>query len=101
VMSAVCVIQGARAGLQLSTTKVRFRKLDERDIEAYWHSQEPVGKAGAYAVQGLGALFIVHLEGSYSGVVGLPLFETAVLLQEFSVMTALSNTGLALKGAID
>lgn len=90
VMSAVCVMQGARSALRLSTTKVRFRKLDEQDIDAYWQSQEPVGKAGAYAVQGLGALFIEHLEGSYSGVVGLPLFETAELLREFSVTTALS-----------
>lgn len=90
VMSAVCIVQGAQSGLRLSTTKVRFRRLDEQDITAYWLSGEPVGKAGAYAVQGLGALFIEHLEGSYSGVVGLPLYETAELLQEFSVATALS-----------
>lgn len=91
VMSAVCVTQGNRSGLRLSTTTVRFRNLSQQDIEAYWQSGEPQGKAGAYAVQGLGALFIEHLQGSYSGVVGLPLFETAELLKEFSVMTALSG----------
>jgi septum formation protein len=96
VMSAVCVMQGARSGLRVSTTKVRFRALSQRDIAAYWQSGEPAGKAGAYAVQGLGALFIEYLEGSYSGVVGLPLFETAELLREFSVPTALSmRVGLA------
>lgn len=90
VMSAVCVMQGQRAELCLSITRVRFRTLSQQDIDAYWRSGEPEGKAGAYAVQGLGALFIEHLEGSYSGVVGLPIFETAALLQTFSVLTALS-----------
>jgi septum formation protein len=90
VMSAVCVLRGTHSALRLSTTKVRFRKLGTQDIDAYWQSKEPIGKAGAYAVQGLGALFIENLEGSYSGVVGLPLYETAQLLQEFSVTTALS-----------
>ena len=90
VMSAVCVIQGQRSALSMSTTYVRFRPLTGQDIDAYWLSGEPAGKAGAYAVQGLAALFIEHLEGSYSGVVGLPLYETAALLQQFSVPTALS-----------
>lgn len=93
VMTAVCVIQGERSGLRLSTTTVRFRELDSHEIEAYWQSGEPAGKAGAYAVQGLGALFIEHLAGSYSGVVGLPLYETAELLQTFGVTTGLTVPG--------
>ncbi|MDO9521398.1 MAG: Maf family protein [Pseudohongiella sp.] len=92
VISAVCVMQRERCGVRVSTTKVRFRVLSQQDIDAYWQSGEPLGKAGGYAVQGLGALFIDYLEGSYSGVVGLPLFETAELLREFSVPTALSSS---------
>ena len=57
----------------------------------YWASGEPQGKAGAYAIQGLGALFVSALVGSYTGVVGLPLFETAELLQLFGVRTGLSR----------
>jgi septum formation protein len=59
--------------------------LSEADITAYVATGEPFGKAGAYAIQGLGATLIEHLEGSYSGVMGLPLFETARLLQKFGV----------------
>lgn len=62
------------------TTKVQFRIISEQEIEEYWHSGEPVDKAGAYAIQGKGAVFVEHIEGSYSGVVGLPLFETYELL---------------------
>jgi len=92
VMSAVCVMQGERQELRLSVSTVGFRPLSEADIAAYWASGEPEGKAGAYAVQGLGALFINYLEGSYSGVVGLPLYETAALLAAFSVATSLDTT---------
>jgi septum formation protein len=59
---------------------VRFRPLSRAEIRAYWASGEPRDKAGAYAVQGLGAVFVEQLSGSYSGVMGLPLFETAELL---------------------
>ncbi len=65
---------------RLSTTTVRFRPLAAADIEAYWHSGEPRDKAGGYAIQGLAAAFVEHLAGSYSGVMGLPLYETAELL---------------------
>jgi len=59
---------------------VRFRTVDPKEARAYWDTGEPRDKAGAYAIQGYAAVFIADLEGSYSGVMGLPLFETAQLL---------------------
>ncbi|MDP2286610.1 MAG: Maf family protein [Pseudohongiella sp.] len=94
VMSAVCICQGEKSALELSRTKVDFKTLSSTEIHRYWLSGEPTGKAGAYAVQGLGALFIESLQGSYSGVVGLPIFETARLLQSFGITTALDRSGL-------
>jgi septum formation protein len=64
----------------LCITTVRFRELDYNEILAYWQSGEPADKAGAYAIQGFGALFVESIYGSFSGVVGLPLFETGNLL---------------------
>lgn len=90
VHSAVALCQAARAQVRMSTTTVRFRALSSADCASYWDSGEPQGKAGAYAIQGLGALFVQHLAGSYTGVVGLPLFETSELLTLFGVRTALS-----------
>ena len=65
----------------LSKTDVYFREISRDEALAYWQSGEPRDKAGAYAVQGLGGVFVERVEGSYSGVVGLPVFETAALLQ--------------------
>jgi septum formation protein len=65
----------------LSDTLVRMRSIAPAEAAAYWATGEPAGKAGAYAIQGLGAMFIEHIHGSYSGVMGLPLYETARLLQ--------------------
>jgi septum formation protein len=65
----------------LSSTRVRMRTITPEEARAYWESGEPAGKAGAYAIQGWGAVFIEHIAGSYSGVMGLPLYETACLLQ--------------------
>ena len=65
----------------LSTTDVYFREISRDEALAYWQSGEPHDKAGAYAVQGLGGMFVEHIEGSYSGVVGLPVFETVALLE--------------------
>lgn len=67
--------------VQLSTTEVEFAELTDEMIAAYWNSGEPQGKAGAYAIQGLGAVFVADIAGSYTGVMGLPLFETAELLR--------------------
>ncbi|MCO4813044.1 MAG: septum formation inhibitor Maf [Gammaproteobacteria bacterium] len=66
----------------LSETKVYFRKISRDEALAYWQSGEPRDKAGAYAIQGLGGAFVERIEGSYSGVVGLPVFETVALLNE-------------------
>ena len=62
-------------------TQVHFRKLRQLDMEQYWATGEPIGKAGAYAIQGYAAQFIPRIEGSYSNVVGLPLYETLQLLK--------------------
>jgi septum formation protein len=68
-----------------STSYVTFREIGEQECRRYWGSGEPAGKAGAYAIQGLGAVFVARLEGSYSCVMGLPLFETAALLDAAGV----------------
>lgn len=65
----------------VSTSQVTFDRLSKLDIETYIASREPFGKAGAYGIQGLAAKFIANLEGSYTGVMGLPLFETSVLIK--------------------
>lgn len=67
------------------TTDVLFREISDIEIRQYWQTTEPVDKAGAYAIQGLGGVFVRHLSGSYSAVVGLPLYETAQLLAQFGV----------------
>jgi septum formation protein len=84
VFSAVALV-GEREAVCVNRTSVWFRSLDEAEIDAYWRSGEPRDKAGAYGIQGLGALFVERLEGSYSGVMGLPLYETARLLQDFGI----------------
>jgi len=80
VYTAVSLDTGLRREGALSESVVRFRPLSGEEIEAYVATGEPMDKAGAYAIQGLGGLFVEHLSGSYSGVVGLPVFETAGLL---------------------
>jgi len=84
VMSAVALV-GSREAVQLSVSRVWFRPLSENEIDAYWRTGEPQDKAGAYAIQGVGAIFIERLEGSYTGVMGLPLYETGQLLQDFGI----------------
>lgn len=80
VWTAVAVADDDRERVELSRSEVTFRPMDGDEIHAYVQSGEPLDKAGAYAIQGLGAMFIAGLRGSYSGVMGLPLFETANLL---------------------
>lgn len=75
-------LRGREHGLAVSITEVSFRSLTEREIQAYWRSGEPSDKAGAYAIQGKAAVFVASLSGSFSGVVGLPLFETSQLLAQ-------------------
>jgi len=85
VLTAVSVVDGARHEVRLSESLVTFRAIDPAEAAAYWASGEPADKAGGYAIQGLGAVFVARLEGSFSGVMGLPLFETAQLLSAFQI----------------
>jgi septum formation protein len=79
VLTGVALL-GRREQTVLSDTRVVFRSISPAEAAAYWATGEPRDKAGGYAVQGRGAVFVAGLEGSWSGVVGLPLFETAALL---------------------
>ncbi len=81
VYSAIS-LRGREHTQAVSITEVTFRRLTEREILDYWHSGEPVDKAGSYAIQGIGGVFVESIRGSFSGVVGLPLFETAELLSK-------------------
>lgn len=83
VLSALCCVSNTHERRVLSISQVRFATLSESDIAAYIATDEWRGKAGAYAIQGRAAAFISHLNGSYSGVMGLPAFETAQLLHRF------------------
>lgn len=83
VLSAVAVSEGGRTEVVLSVSEVRFRTLEAQEIRRYVHSGEPMDKAGAYGIQGRAAMFVEEIRGSHSGIVGLPLCETALLLQKF------------------
>ena len=85
VLTAVAVARGDRLETALSASTVEFRNLDDAEIRAYVASGEPLDKAGAYAVQGGAAVFVRKLAGSYSGIMGLPLAETADLLWRFGI----------------
>jgi septum formation protein len=80
VLTAVALV-GATEQVQVSRSDVTFRTITMAECEAYWDTGEPLDKAGGYAIQGHAAIFVSRIEGSYSGVMGLPLFETAELLQ--------------------
>ena len=80
VMTGVALV-GVQQQSTISVSDVTFREISLVEAKRYWQSGEPADKAGSYAIQGLGALFVETLQGSYSGVMGLPLFETAELLQ--------------------
>ena len=82
VLSAVCIWNHEKEYTMLSTSRVTFRPLTPAEIEQYWKTGEPVGKAGAYAIQGRAAAFVAKLEGSYSGVMGLPLHELDEILRK-------------------
>lgn len=77
----------------VNVSEVRFRDLRAVEIDAYWQTGEPVDKAGAYAIQGYAAAFIEHLSGSYSGVMGLPLYETSQLLEQQGIPVWQTVTG--------
>lgn len=85
VLTAVALADARGVAAQLSVSTVRFRDLSSQECAEYWETGEPRDKAGGYAVQGAAAVFIESLSGSYSGVMGLPLFETAGLLRAAGV----------------
>jgi septum formation protein len=91
VLSAVTLATQDKQRSVLSESRVRFREISATEAQQYYRSGEPKGKAGAYAIQGYAAVFVEQLIGSYSGVMGLPLFETAQLLAEFAVPMQSSN----------
>ena len=83
VLTSVAVADGRRVEEALNENQVRFRPLSDEEIRRYVATGEPMDKAGAYAIQGRAAAFIEEIHGSYSGIMGLPLFETALLLKRF------------------
>ena len=85
VLTAVALATGQGVALRVNCSSVRFRNIERAEMEAYWDTGEPCDKAGSYAIQGYGAVFVAALSGSYSGVMGLPLFETAELLRDAGI----------------
>ncbi|HEU0225251.1 MAG TPA: Maf family protein [Steroidobacteraceae bacterium] len=85
VLTAIALLHAGALTTAASASRVTFREIAEAEIRRYWATGEPAGKAGAYAIQGMGAVFVSHIEGSHSGVMGLPLFETATLLDAAGV----------------
>ena len=85
VLTAVALATERSVTLRVNCSSVRFRDIERAEMEAYWETGEPCDKAGGYAIQGCGAVFIEVLSGSYSGVMGLPLLETAELLRDAGI----------------
>ena len=83
VLTAIAMARDERVEHRLSISDVRFRPLSAEEIRRYVQSGEPMDKAGAYGIQGRAAMFVEDIKGSHSGIVGLPLCETALLLREF------------------
>lgn len=99
VLTAVALIADDGERTDLSETRVTFRTLDEDEVLRYWRTGEPRDKAGGYGIQGYGALFVSGLNGSYSGVMGLPLFETGRLLAQVGIEVIPGDLGIAGLGA--
>jgi septum formation protein len=87
VKTAVSVVNGSMQETLVVSTEVMFKTLSMNEIDWYWSTGEPIDKAGGYAIQGFGGQFVKRIVGSYSAVVGLPLYETAELLKKFGVVT--------------
>jgi septum formation protein len=85
VLSAVTIATAIKRESILSETTVQFREISELEAEQYWETGEPADKAGAYGIQGYAAVFVKSISGSYSGVMGLPLYETAELLSDYGI----------------
>ncbi|MDO6444725.1 Maf family protein [Colwellia sp. 1_MG-2023] len=91
VLTAIAVVQGQFSKALVVSTDVTFKTLTKEEIINYWHTGEPQDKAGSYGIQGIAGQFVKHISGSYSAVVGLPLYETAQLLAEFSCPTPVQS----------
>ena len=91
VLTAIAVSANSRIISEVVSTDVYFKPLTKNEIIAYWHTGEPQDKAGAYGIQGIAGQFVQRIEGSYSAVVGLPLFETAQLLAKFDVFSSINT----------
>ena len=85
VLTAIAIVDAGRCETRVVRSQVRFRNIDKLEASLYWASGEPQDKAGGYAIQGLAAVFVAGLNGSYSAVVGLPVCETAELLGHFGI----------------
>ena len=85
VMTAVAITHQNTTQVLTNQTRVRFRDISSEEAEAYWETGEPTDKAGGYGIQGYGGVFVEEIQGSYSSVVGLPLYETQVLLKQFNI----------------
>jgi len=96
VLTAVAVVSASKIETKLVRTKVLFKAVTLAEIKAYWKTGEPLDKAGSYAIQGIAGQFIKTINGSYSAVVGLPLYETAELLSCFGLPTILHNVDSSL-----
>ncbi|WP_448565576.1 Maf family protein [Thalassotalea ganghwensis] len=94
VFTAIAVIGNGDSQTELITTDVTFKRLSEQEIANYWHTGEPQDKAGSYGIQGIGGQFVTEIKGSYSAVVGLPLYETARLLAQFNWPTPVQASGI-------
>ncbi|MDT0603317.1 Maf family protein [Thalassotalea castellviae] len=92
VLTAIAVVQGQFSKAVVVCTDVTFKTLTTQEIINYWHTGEPQDKAGSYGIQGIAGQFVKHICGSYSAVVGLPLYETAQLLAEFSCPTPVHSS---------
>lgn len=85
VSTAIAIVHGKTLHERISTTQVEFSTITPQTAENYWNTGEPKDKAGAYGIQGLGAAFVKNITGSYSGVVGLPLWETIQLFTQLNI----------------
>ncbi|MEE9303543.1 MAG: Maf family protein [Thiotrichaceae bacterium] len=93
ILTAVAIRHQHGCEVSLNVNTVYFKTLTDKEISTYWNSGEPKDKAGAYAIQGMGAVFIKRIEGSYSGVMGLPLYETQELLNKVDSYVNSSKMG--------
>ncbi|MCW8864973.1 MAG: Maf-like protein [Colwellia sp.] len=93
VLTSIATVSKTLVDKKLVTTQVSFKSLSTAEIERYWQTGEPCDKAGSYAIQGIGGQFVTSIHGSYSAVVGLPLYETSQMLAKLGLPTTIANLG--------